>query len=177
MIGKTLAAAATLVGLTLGANWFLLDVPTAKILADDQRNHGIVMHAYAKWLINPRHLVLDIWSIQGENSKADVDRVIFQASASLNDYSFDAVTLAFRGRGRFMLPGDYFRQLGTEFEAGQNPIYLIRTLPENVNHTDGSDAFPQWTGGLLGVVNKQMEDHNAFHEQWYWNELVSDMTQ
>jgi hypothetical protein len=172
MIGKVGASAATFAVLILGTNWFLLDVPTANAVRQDSRNDTIVLHAYAKWLIDPKHLVLDLWYIGGENSMADVDRVLFQASASMKSYSFDTVTLAFRGRSRFMLDGDYFGELGREYAAGQNPVYLIRTLPEKARNPDGSRSFPEWTGGLLGVVNKQMEDHNRMHQQWYLDDTL-----
>jgi len=36
---------------------------------------------------------------------------------------------------------------------------------------DGKKAFGTWTGGLLGVLSKQMEDFGEFHEKWY----VEDM--
>lgn len=177
MIGKVLVSAVAVFALTLGANWYLLDVPTAKVLAKDPRNDGIVMHAYAKGFVNPHHLVLDIWSIDGKSSMADVDRVLFQVSAPLKEYSFDKVTLAFRGNGRFTLDGGYFRKLGSEFNAGQNPVYLIRTLPENVKHLDNTSAFQSWTGGLVAVLNKQIDDHNEFHNQWYLKDAVSEFDQ
>ena len=175
MIGKLLAAVAMLATLTLGANWYYLDGPAAKVLARDQHNADIVMRAYAKWLIDPRYLVLDLWSIDSDNSMLDVDRIIFQISSSLRDHSFETVTLAFRGRSRFILDGNYFAELGSEFDAGRNPVSLIRTLPGNVKNPDGSHAFPTWSGRLLGVASQQMEDHNEFHRRWYANDMIEIM--
>lgn len=47
----------------------------------------------------------------------------------------------------------------------------MRNFPENLYRPDGQRAFGSWTGGLLGVVGKQMEDFREFHKQWY----VEDM--
>ena len=47
----------------------------------------------------------------------------------------------------------------------------MRTFPENVYRPDGARAFDSWTGGVLGVLGKQMEDFNEFHKQWYIEDL------
>ena len=67
----------------------------------------------------------------------------------------------------------YFRELGKEYDF-QNPIYTARTFPENVYTLDGEKAFPSWTGGLIGVMGKQMEDFAEFHKQWYINDLIKE---
>ena len=48
----------------------------------------------------------------------------------------------------------------------------MRTFPENVYALDGAKAFPSWTGGLIGVTGKQMEDFAEFHKQWYIYDLT-----
>jgi len=53
----------------------------------------------------------------------------------------------------------------------QNPVYTMRTFPQNVYALDGSPAFETWSGGLLGVLGKQLEDFSEFHKQWYLNEI------
>ena len=61
--------------------------------------------------------------------------------------------------------------LGQEYEK-QNPVYTMRTFPENVYGVDGTQAFGSWTGGLLGVLGKQMGDFSELHKQWY----IADLT-
>ena len=56
-----------------------------------------------------------------------------------------------------------------QFGAVQNPVYLIRTLPEKLYKPTGEGAFGQWTGGLLGVLGKQMDDANTAAKQWAEN--------
>lgn len=69
-----------------------------------------------------------------------------------------------------MLKGDYFQTIGLEYGV-QNPVYTLRTLPENVYTLEGKQAFGSWTGGWLGVVGKQMEDLNEFHRLWFMSDL------
>jgi hypothetical protein len=66
----------------------------------------------------------------------------------------------------FFIEGDAFGELGQEFDMGQNPVYLVRTLPEKLYRPDGRQAFGTWSGGLLGVVARQMEDVNAAARAW-----------
>lgn len=47
----------------------------------------------------------------------------------------------------------------------------MRTFPEHVLDMQGQPVYSEWTGGLLGVLNKQMEDFNDFNKKWYLEEL------
>ncbi len=49
----------------------------------------------------------------------------------------------------------------------------MRTFPENLLRPDGSHAYPTWTGGLIGVAGKQVEDFNDFHRQWWLNDFIA----
>lgn len=117
-------------------------------------------------------LVYDLTSVAPTNSMADVFRVFLQFASAEKDKQFGSIELGFRGRPKFLIRGDYFQQLGKEFGT-QNPVYTIRTFPENVMKLDGSKAYPTWTGGFIGVSGKQMEDFNDFHRQWWFNDLAA----
>lgn len=98
----------------------------------------------------------------------DLLRGLFQAAKVLHEdgRSFSKVVLERSGKPMFMMEGSAFAELGSEFGAGQNPIYLVRTLPEKLHHPDGTSAFGSWTGGWLGVMGRQMEDVNKFALEW-----------
>ena len=64
--------------------------------------------------------------------------------------------MANKGEIKFKLKGDYFKQLGEEYSY-QNPIYTTRTFPENILNLDGTNAYSRWTGGIIGVTEKQIE--------------------
>ena len=50
-------------------------------------------------------------------------------------------------------------------------MYLLRTFPENTFSTNGTKAFPTWTGGVLGVMGKQMDDLNELAQDWFIEDL------
>jgi hypothetical protein len=81
-------------------------------------------------------------------------------------WTFEKVVLARAGTPVFLVKGAEFSTIGAEFGAGQNPVYLIRTLPEKLFRPSGEAAFGRWQGGLLGVLGKQMEDANEAARQW-----------
>jgi hypothetical protein len=144
--------------------------PVSESLSSDARNEGVEVLVHYKWFINPRVLVFDLRRVSKQNSPADVTRTLLQASGALKSTKFDYALLSYRGNAKFMLQGDFFQNLGVEYGV-QNPIYTLRTLPQNVYNLDGTPAFGTWTGGWLGVTNKQMEDLNEFYRKWFLSDL------
>jgi hypothetical protein len=59
------------------------------------------------------------------------------------------------------MKGSYFAELGREFST-QNPVYTLRTMPENMFLLDGHPAFETWTGGLLAVLGQRWKTLRAF---------------
>ena len=154
-------------------NHLILGKPLADVLKSDSRNSGIQMTAHYGNYIVPSVLVLDLQKVSGRNSSADVFRVLLQYAEAIQKKEFKTVNLACKGKTKFVLKGDYFRELGREYDF-QNPVYTMRTFPENVYTPDGENAFPSWTGGLIGVAGKQMEDFADFHQQWYIDDLIEE---
>ena len=79
---------------------------------------------------------------------------------------YQKLIFSFRFNKKFYINGDYLTKLGKEYST-QNPVYTLRTLAENIYKLNGQKAFSTWTGGLLGVIKEQMDDHNTFHQEWY----------
>jgi hypothetical protein len=102
----------------------------------------------------------------GEAAPVDLNRALFQAAEALKGRHFGKVTLSRGAKTVFILPGEDFAELGEEFAAGQNPLYLMRTLPEKLVLPDGRQAFGSWSGGILGVLGEQLEDMNDFAGAW-----------
>lgn len=136
----------------------------------DHRNVGIDISVYYRDAFDKSIVVFDLRDVSGSNSRLDVFRVLLDFAEEFQDDQYDKVELAFRGKAKFALDEFYFRTLGRERDS-QNPAYTIRTFPENLKTSSGLRAYPEWTGGLLGVFNKQMEDFNDFHDKWYLDEL------
>lgn len=154
-------------------NYFTLQAPLRRAVTSDQRNAGIDVHAHYGSYVNPRVLVFDLRTIDGERSPTDVFRLLLQFASELQDKRFQVVQLAHRGTTKFLLQGEYFQRLGAEY-GKQNPVYTMRTFPENLLRPSGEEAFPRWEGGWLGVAGRQIEDFGTFHEQWYLSDLAKD---
>ncbi len=152
-------------------NYFQLQTQMNDVIKEDYRNNGIEVRVHYTNYVKTSELVYDLKSVSGDKSMTDVFRVFLQFAEKLQSRNYDLVKLSFRGTTKFMINGRYFQQLGEEY-SWQNPVYTTRTFPENLMKPDGSSAYPTWTGGWLGVTQKQMEDFNDFHRKWYLDDVV-----
>jgi len=151
-------------------NYITLQKPLSDVINSDPRNEGITLSSHYSYYVYPSELVLDIKDVAGDKSAADVFRVLLQYAEKLEKISFNRVILASKGNTKFLLEGGYFKKLGEEYGT-QNPVFTMRTFPENIYKPDGQRAFGSWTGGMLGVLEKQMEDFAEFHKQWYIEDI------
>jgi hypothetical protein len=161
-------AAACIVGAT---NYLQLQRPLSSLLSKDSRNNGIEVSAHYEYYVFPSTLIFNLKSVSPERSPADITRVFLKFAEIQKSKNFSMVKLSHAGNEKFRITGEYFKKLGLEF-GEQNPVYTIRTMPQNLYKPDGTAAFGTWTGGVLGVLNNQMEDFNEFHRQWYVSDLA-----
>ncbi|MGW6778320.1 hypothetical protein ACWF50_09740 [Brucella pseudogrignonensis] len=163
---KIFIAIIALFTLLVIGNATYVSIPSWSAKSNDPRNEKVTILAHLRWGIDPTTLVIDVLDIEPTASMMDVDRSLFDIADALKGRSFQHVELAFRGKSKFRMKGTYFRTIGLERNF-QNPVYTIRTMAENIQNLNGSPAFSTWTGGLLGVMGRQMEDHNELHQRWY----------
>jgi len=141
----------------------LVTVPVILERSDEQ---GVTMVAYRRWLVDPTTVVIDMWKLDGNRSMADVDRNLFKVAEAIKSQPFGRVQLAYQGRGRFLIPGHKFREIGKEWRS-QSVAYLVSVLPQSATKLNGEPAFGTWSGGFLGVIMHQLQDHNQLHWAWY----------
>ena len=173
MIKWTTAILVLAAGAVFGYNYIMVIQPAQTKIQEDTRNEGISVNVHFKFYTIPTTLVYDLKSISTDKAAADVFRAFLQTSSALKDKMFVTVEISYKGQTKYFIKGDYFSKLGTEF-GDQNPMYTIRTFPENLFKTNGEAAYQQWTGGALGVLGKQMEDFNDFTKNWYLDDLVNE---
>lgn len=149
----------------------IITIPALRAL--DGENEATVF-VYRRWLVSPSQIVIDVWSVKGTQSMVGMDRMLFKTAEGLQDKSYDTVVLAYRGQARLLMEGSYFQEIGATRQS-QNPVYTMRTMQEHLRNPDGSTAFETWTGGLLGVFGKQLEDHSEFHKRWWLNDSLGMM--
>ncbi len=128
--------------------------------------------AYYKYGVFPDEIVFDLWGVEPQASAASVIGGFLDFAGELKDRDFSYVYFASRGRLKFRLSGTDFKQMGIEHDY-QNPVYVVRTFPEKLENLDGRPAFSTWTGGMLGVLNEQMDDVNEFSRQWWLDDFLA----
>jgi len=172
MAWKWIAAALVSAGMAVGGyNFVSAENPLRQSLAEDPVGKRASIYAYHQYGVNPSSIVFDIWDLPYDASAADVTRFLFDYAASVRERRFDKVYFAYHGKAKFVMSGVDFRELGDERNFGQNPLFLSRTLPEKLRLPDGRAAYDTWTGGLLGVSMKQMQDFIDMHRKWYLDDM------
>lgn len=141
-------------------------IPSSIAIARDERNAGVDLFAYRSWGIHPRDITLDLVAVSGDKAPLDLFRSVFLVAEAMKDRSFGRVVFARRGKPIFVMSGADFREIGQSYASAENPVYLVRTLPEKLSRPDGAPAFGTWSGGWLGVLNRQLEDVNHFAAEW-----------
>lgn len=128
--------------------------------------HGVPLQAdaYYENMFSKRGLVFDIQSARGV-SRADIARALLQFADYAQNIPVERVVLAYRGEYRFQLSGEDFRRFGRGY-GSEDIVVQMRTLPEAVMTMQGAPAFPSYTGGVLAVQTKQLENATAFADQW-----------
>lgn len=155
-------------------NYFTLINPIANKINEDSRNDKIIIDVHYKFYILTNTLEFNLKNVPSDKAAADVFRVFLQTTSVLKDKKFDKVELKYNGTLKFILNGDYFSKLGKEFEE-QNPIYTMRTFPENLYNPNGQESYSKWEGGMLGVFSKQMEDFQDFNKKWYRDDITNEL--
>ncbi|MHB8969716.1 MAG: cell envelope integrity protein TolA [Pirellulaceae bacterium] len=110
--------------------------------------------------------------------RIDPVHLLMQFANELDLYSVRRVVLARNGQHRFYISSVDLRPLADSY-AGGGVLWAFNNLPANVRRMDGTRAFGEWTGGLLGVLKEQAEDVNQFIDEWIGDSSVggSYMTQ
>jgi hypothetical protein len=165
LIGILAATSITIFSL----NYFLLVMPSNSVLGKDIRNKGIKIYPHYDFYLNPKTLVINIKNIDQDKSTADVFRTFYQIAEEFKNKEFEKVYLAHKGKKKFFITGIYFKDIGSSYSY-QNPIYMLRTFPENTYNLNGNIAYSEWTGGILGVSTRQMEDLNDLATKWFFED-------
>lgn len=171
--GRFCAVVGVLALTVAGWNYTSAERPMAQRLAQDPRNEKLSLWAYHRYGLDPGTLVIDLRQLSGEVASIDVMRALLQSAEAHKDVKFDRVVLSYRGSSKFYLEGEYYQNLGKEYGT-QNPAYTLRTFPEHVRKLDGTPAYGTWTGGMLGVLGRQMEDLAEFSKAWYLDDALQE---
>lgn len=151
------------VGLAYLLNFLTLKMPVSDQLSEDQRNEVVDLSIRYKLYVNPNAIAISLDECR-EAAPVDVLRALLQTAEALQDREFSRVELHSGYTHRFTLDGEYFQQLGEEYDY-QNPVYTARTLPEKLREPDGTQAYHSLGGGLSGL-DDQLENFSEFTLDW-----------
>lgn len=167
---KILAAVATVIVSIYIFNYVAVSATIRAAVAADERNNGIVFSGNYRNYVDLNILVVSLEKVSSHNSNMDVFRALLQVAESFQDRDFEKIVVQFKGVDKFQLKGRYFQKLGSDYEY-QNPMYTLRTFPENLYGVDGHRLYGSWSGGAIGVLGKQMEDLNDVFKRWFLYDL------
>jgi hypothetical protein len=150
-------------------DWFyFLNLTTLKMsvsdpLSEHERNEVVGLSVRYKLYMNPNAIAISLDEC-GEAAPVDVLRALLQTAEALQDREYARVELHNGYAHKFTLDGEYFQQLGEEYDY-QNPVYTARTLPEKAQKPSGTRAYHSLGGGLSGPSD-QMENFSQFTLDW-----------
>ena len=154
-------------------NYFTLTHPAITKVNSDNRNSGVNFELHYKYFVMTNTLIYNLQSVPLDKAPIDIFRTFLQTSTTLTDKKFETIELDYKGIPKFILKGDYFTDLGKEYDT-QNPVYTTRTFPSHLYNLTGEAAYGEWNGGCLGVLGKQIEDFNDFNKKWYLNNITEN---
>ena len=97
--------------------------------------------------------------------RIDPVHLFLQFASKLDQDSVRRVILARSGRHVFFLYTSDLRRLADSYDGGGR-VWAFNHLPESCHTMSGLRAYGEWSGGWLGVLQKQTEDLNDFIETW-----------
>ena len=154
-----------------GFNYIQLQSKMNSIIKADSRNEGIKVTVHFGAYLNPSKLVYNLRSVPDTFNTLDVFRIFLQFAEKMSSKNFNELVLAYRGKAKFKIDGNYFQKLGEEY-SWQNPIYTMCTFPENLKNLDGKKAYEQCIGGLLEELAQQLDNFMDFCEKWYLDDTT-----
>ncbi|MCE9552053.1 MAG: hypothetical protein K8T91_01585 [Planctomycetes bacterium] len=106
----------------------------------------------------------------GSSSARRIDPVhlFFEFSAKSDLNSSTRIILAHNGQQKFYISNSDLKRLSESYAGGGRP-WAFNNLPERLRTMSGSQAYESWSGGWLGVLQKQTQDLNDFITMWSGN--------
>ncbi|MDQ2822203.1 MAG: hypothetical protein M3Y65_17730 [Pseudomonadota bacterium] len=135
-----------------GANFFFLQRLFNQVEQRDPRNAGIVVAVHYRHYVDVGTVVFDLQEVPAGTTPEEMTRVLLQFAHRLGGQSFAEVRLAYRGREKFMVRGNDFRNAGPRFGT------------DKLHRLDGTRAF-----------RGTPDDFTAWHRAWYRDALTEQI--
>lgn len=150
-------------GIIYGYNFFSLQYPMNKILLLNG-NKGIDVSVGYENYINLSTVIYDLHGCQ-HKTKIDILKVLLQFAEKKKDSNFDYIILCCRGKRKFIIPGEFFKKIGMEYNE-QNIVPTIKMFPENLLHLDGSPFSETKSDSLFMSEDELLKECCKFMFEW-----------
>jgi hypothetical protein len=121
---------------------------------------------YYDGALSSRVIVFDLQNGgTGQARRIDPVHLFLQFAGKIDIDSLDRVCFARSGKIKYYIPANTLRPLADSYAAGGR-VWSFNNLPQSVRTPEGQPAYSEWTGGWLGVLQKQTEDLNDFIHDW-----------
>lgn len=110
-------------------------------------------------------IVFDLQDPRADARKVDLIHLVYQFAYEAKDLSWDHLVLSARGNDVYLMQRSDVDPLADEYTTG-NPLYSIRKWPSILRNPDGVSAYPEYEGGLIGVLGAEMDDVNQALDRW-----------
>ena len=129
--------------------------------------HGVVgADVYYASQFTSDVVVFDLKSGSSSGARRiDPVHLLLQFAAKLDYSSLERVILAREGTQKFYVTASDIKRLASSYDAGGR-IWSFNHLPERCRTMSGARAYDTWTGGWLGVAQRQTDDLNSFITAW-----------
>lgn len=130
-------------------------------------SYGVVdVDVYYDGMFSTDVVVFDLKDGGSPNARRiDPVHLLLQFAAKLDLTSVRRVVLARSKRHVFYIDASDLQRLADSYDGGGR-VWAFNHLPESARTMSGSRAYGEWTGGLLGVLQKQMEDLDDLIRTW-----------
>lgn len=156
----------------------------AVVLADegkrnpiDFRNHGLEsklatcdMYGYVGGDVRVGYtwggdVIFDVRRARDDARLIDPLHLFFQFGAKIEPMDASRIWMAAAGRAIFSVEKSQYSALSREYISG-GQIVAFRLWPQSLKRPSGDQAFQAWSGGILDVLNRQLEDLNKALREW-----------
>jgi hypothetical protein len=129
--------------------------------------YGVVnASAYYSHLLTTDTIVFDLKQSSSSGARRiDPVHLLMQFAAKFDFNGLDRVILARDGTPKFYVDASDLKELASSYDAGGR-IWAFNHLPERSRTMSGERAYSEWTGGWLGVAQRQADDLNSFIQAW-----------
>ncbi len=111
------------------------------------------------------NIVFDVRSLKDDSRLIDPLHLLMQFGYTIKDTSIDHLSIAAGGEEVYRLEKSDLDELARQYEL-EARIWAFDHWPERLRKPDGERAFESWSGGVLGVMQGQMEDLKEALKTW-----------